>query len=322
MSNAVKLNHQAARLQPAPRRAGQARRARSQVAITVLLLLALTRALPDPDSWWIGMAGVASPGSTNAIDAVGGALLAAGSCVVWGLLAWCLLAGCVLAVARLPGAAGHAGRATLLRVAPLPALRVLGAAVGLSVVAATSACAAPSVAPGADASTVAVSEPGSGPLPTRKLPAQAVDTPNVPTATAPIDTAPVDIDWPATTAATDGTSIAPQSVAAAPVPTAGTAEELPADRAPAGPPGATADSGTPRTVPPAATAAGQRVVIVRPGDSLWAIAQRALPLSATDESIDAAWRSWYLTNTAVIGDNPDLISPGQVLLAPQESRLT
>ncbi len=56
---------------------------------------------------------------------------------------------------------------------------------------------------------------------------------------------------------------------------------------------------------------------VRPGDTLWAIAERALPAPATDDDIDTQWRAWYVANAAVIGADPDLIQPGQLLLAPQ-----
>ncbi|MET0965698.1 MAG: hypothetical protein ABWZ02_04840, partial [Nakamurella sp.] len=53
-----------------------------------------------------------------------------------------------------------------------------------------------------------------------------------------------------------------------------------------------------------------------PGDTLWSIASAAMPAPSTDQEIDAAWRAWYSTNQAVIGGNPDLITPGQQLLPP------
>lgn len=81
-------------------------------------------------------------------------------------------------------------------------------------------------------------------------------------------------------------------------------------------------SRTPATDPPgadrdraAAPTAPQRVT-VRPGDSLWAIAQRHLGPRATDRAIAAEWRRWYAANRACIGPNPDLIHPGMVLHAP------
>jgi nucleoid-associated protein YgaU len=55
---------------------------------------------------------------------------------------------------------------------------------------------------------------------------------------------------------------------------------------------------------------------VRPGDSLWGIAARHLPAGASAGRIDAAWRQWYAANRSVIGGDPNLILPGQHLIAP------
>lgn len=60
-------------------------------------------------------------------------------------------------------------------------------------------------------------------------------------------------------------------------------------------------------------------VVVQPGDSLWSIAARGLPADATAARIDAAWREWYRSNHDVIGDDPNLIRPGQYLTAPADS---
>ncbi len=56
-------------------------------------------------------------------------------------------------------------------------------------------------------------------------------------------------------------------------------------------------------------------VTVQPGDSLWAIAARGLGSSAP-ERVAAEWPRWYAENRGTIGDDPDLIRPGQVLEAP------
>lgn len=52
------------------------------------------------------------------------------------------------------------------------------------------------------------------------------------------------------------------------------------------------------------------------GESLWAIAAATLPGDATDADVAAAWPAWYDANASEIGPDPDLIHPGQVLLAP------
>jgi hypothetical protein len=67
--------------------------------------------------------------------------------------------------------------------------------------------------------------------------------------------------------------------------------------------------------PPARPAAG--AVIVRPGDSLWALARRRLGPTAPDAAVAAAWPRWYAANLAVIGADPDLIRPGQHLSPPR-----
>lgn len=59
-----------------------------------------------------------------------------------------------------------------------------------------------------------------------------------------------------------------------------------------------------------------RIVTVQPGDSLWRIAAHSLGPDASDADIDNAWRAWYFSNRAVIGDDPDSILPGQPLVAP------
>lgn len=57
-------------------------------------------------------------------------------------------------------------------------------------------------------------------------------------------------------------------------------------------------------------------VVVQEGDSLWAIAQRALGPSASDQQVAKAWPQWWAANRAVVGDHPDLIHPGDRLSAP------
>lgn len=67
---------------------------------------------------------------------------------------------------------------------------------------------------------------------------------------------------------------------------------------------------------PLPTGAPLAEVVVRRGDTLWSIAARQLPASAAATRIDALWHRWYERNRAVIGADPDLLLPGQVLRAP------
>jgi nucleoid-associated protein YgaU len=64
------------------------------------------------------------------------------------------------------------------------------------------------------------------------------------------------------------------------------------------------------------TADAGREVTVRSGDSLWSIAAAALGPFATDADIAREWPRLYAGNRDVIGANPHLLRPGQVLILP------
>lgn len=57
-------------------------------------------------------------------------------------------------------------------------------------------------------------------------------------------------------------------------------------------------------------------VVVHRGDTLWSIAARHLGPAATPAAIDAEWHRWLCANREVIGDDADLILPGQELSPP------
>lgn len=59
-------------------------------------------------------------------------------------------------------------------------------------------------------------------------------------------------------------------------------------------------------------------VVVRAGDSLWSIAADSLGPFATDMEVASAWPEWYRSNRVVIGPDPHLILPGQILHAPTD----
>lgn len=116
-----------------------------------------------------------------------------------------------------------------------------------------------------------------------------------PAASAAPDSAPVP-DWPVGT------------VPAAP----------PASTAPAAPPADTPPPAAPVPDWPAPLPAGTHVVLR--GDCLWTIADRWLRTGTahapTDAEIATAVRAWWRANEGVIGPDPDLLLPGQVLHAP------
>jgi resuscitation-promoting factor RpfA len=57
-------------------------------------------------------------------------------------------------------------------------------------------------------------------------------------------------------------------------------------------------------------------VVVRRGDTLWSIAARSLGPSARSSEVAQEWPKWFSANRAVIGDDPDLLTPGQRLRPP------
>lgn len=60
-------------------------------------------------------------------------------------------------------------------------------------------------------------------------------------------------------------------------------------------------------------------VVVRSGDTLWAIAARHLGEEADAGAIAAEWPRWYEANRESIGADPDLLLPGTVLIPPEAS---
>ncbi len=82
----------------------------------------------------------------------------------------------------------------------------------------------------------------------------------------------------------------------------------------------------PRVAPPVdsvvlgslrASVTPQEEIVVRRGDTLWDLAARHLGPNAGDAEIAAAWPQWHEANRATIGDDPDLLLPGQLLRPPR-----
>jgi len=60
----------------------------------------------------------------------------------------------------------------------------------------------------------------------------------------------------------------------------------------------------------------RRELVVRPGDSLWRIAEQRLHASASADEVAALVHRLHHRNRGVIGADPDLIRPGQRLAVP------
>lgn len=72
--------------------------------------------------------------------------------------------------------------------------------------------------------------------------------------------------------------------------------------------------------PAEAAAAEAAGVTVQAGDTLWDIAARDLGHGASDLDIALQWPRWYQANAALIGQNPDVLLPGQILQPPSSAQ--
>lgn len=187
----------------------------------------------------------------------------------------------------LPGLIGHAARALAAAVTPRLLARTTAALLGLGVVAGL----APGASVAAPTSVVAVvsplPDPGFGGL----------------------DVATPDPGFGGLDATSSPPAGDPQQA-----PSPGWVPEPPAVRPQ---PDVRVLSPAPRPADPVGLS---RDVVVHRGDTLWSIAARHLGHDPSDAQIARAWPAWFDANRDVIGDDPDLLLPGQVLRAPQEIR--
>ncbi len=222
------------------------------------------------------------------------AMMMVAAIAVWLLLAWIAVVAAIACCSRVPGITGRIAGQLLRRTAP-PAMRqVLLAVVGASMVTAIAACGAtPPAAAVPDVAAAGAAAPG-------------VATAGV---AAPVAPAQGRI-------AVEGSAFHPESLRRTVLP-AGlrTPAGPPTPAGPAAPPVDVDWPATPAPHPAAPEVVRHPVVVLR-GDSLWSIAARHLPATATPPEIEQAWHHWYAANAAVIGDNPDLILPGQILTPP------
>ena len=82
-----------------------------------------------------------------------------------------------------------------------------------------------------------------------------------------------------------------------------------------GPPPSVADGRTAPGAPGRASSSGD--LEVRPGDSLWTLTADLLPEDAALDDVATGWRQLYAANRAVVGEDPDLLRPGQSLRVPR-----
>jgi hypothetical protein len=60
----------------------------------------------------------------------------------------------------------------------------------------------------------------------------------------------------------------------------------------------------------------RKILVVREGDSLWSVTAAELGTGASELEVASRWPEWFTANRALIGPNPELIYPGQILQPP------
>ncbi|SES43929.1 LysM domain-containing protein [Pedococcus cremeus] len=224
--------------------------------------------------------------------------LTALAAVVGAAVATWLWLGLLLALlGHLPGAAGARCRAAAERTTPAVVRRCAAVVVGASL--------AGALAPGTATATDGRLSGGSS------RPAQAPSTSLSPSFSPTTTLRGTVVNAAVPYAGAPSPAFAPSPVPAHP--SAGSATPAPGwtpSRPPVRPQPST------RLVTTAPASEGPRETVVRRGDTLWDIARAHLGPDATDAEVAAEWPRWHEANRSVVGDDPDVLLPGQVLRAP------
>ncbi len=225
------------------------------------------------------------------------AALTVAGLLCWLVLGWLAAGLALMTAAGVPGLTGRVAEAVACRLLPGSVRRIAAGVLGLSLTASVAACGHSSAG-----GSVGPELPGAGPPAGLTLPAVAPGGSDR------------DVDWPLGTPVA-GSPPVTRPPADDPSP-AGSGRDRPADEPadrPAGrPAGGSAGQG------PAAAGTERRPgrIAVTFGDCLWSIAARHLRPDATAAQVAAETTRWYAANAAVIGPDPDVLRPGQVLTAP------
>lgn len=208
-------------------------------------------------------------------------LFLVGAILAWGALGWLGLSVLLVALSAVPGAFGSACGVLGERITPGIARRTLRIILGVTVVAGPILGTAPAHAATPESPETSYTLSVDRPMGTMGLP---------------------DVDRP--TSDVDANRA---------VPTVEQANTLPSVDRPMSP--------DPVNRPPTRDTDLRDEVethVVKRGDTLWDIAEERLPEGASAADITAEWQRWYEANKDVIGSDPDLILPGQILQAPPD----
>ena len=258
---------------------------RASVLVAAIAALLGWAAGPPSDTWRALVSAVEASRVTSDFDQLIGSSAALAA---WVGLGWLGVAVFLEIASVLPGATGRGFAAVAARTSPLLIRRVVQAAIGLSVLAGPlTAGSAFAAGPSTNTST-----------------STQVDRPNS-LMPAPTDSSlvPPTLDRPATAFVAPPFVAAPPSIAtrtftgSAAIVTGVTHRDS----------GNRDDTGT-------------KGYVVRRGDTLWDIAARHLGPGATAVEVSRAWPAWYAANRGVIGPDPGVIRPGELLSSPSASK--
>jgi hypothetical protein len=257
-------------------------------------------------SWWLlalTARGVwADARQAGSFDALLVALAAALAWLIAAALTCGLLATFVIGMAStLPGAVGHYARGLLPHL-PTGSRRIAGAVLGMTLTGVPLAAAA-SAAPVPRDPSPAIIRSVDGLPQLDRMTSLGWRTVGQADSSGPIGsettgTPTTDLAAPESTGATDAPSAAGSAASGVQI---GVIRAAP-----------------PTTDPPQAVP-GSAAVRVQPGDSLWSLAASELGSDATTDRVAARWPQWYDANRDLIGSDPNVIHPDQILQVPQDS---
>src|SRR5450432_66134 len=258
---------------------GRVLRASGSVAALGGLAVALRWSMGSPAATARSLAAATQPFDTLLIDAI--------ALIAWVVVAWAVVVVTIELATALPGMFGRQSTRLARIVTPATVRRLAQAAIGFSVLVGpmtpgrTMAADDGSSSPATSTAVVAAPSP-SARLLVPLVPQVPLDRPS---AQGPVT---IDLDRPARP-----TTPAPLAPARALSPST-----------------AALAAGAPRREATTPT------YVVRRGDALWDVAARHLGPTASAADIAREWPRWYAANRSVIGANPDLIHPGDVLVPP------
>ena len=220
------------------------------------------------------------------------ALLGLVSGVAWLLAAWLFLVTGLSLLATATGATGRlAGRLARV-ITPIALRRVLEASLGvaLAVGPAGAAVAGPTSAATVGITLNALTPPPAPIVAPAEIPIPDLDRPGA-------------VLTPQPSASATATPFEPPAPVSTPEPTAAAPTH--------------SNPGPAVSTPPST---GTKTHTVLAGDTLWAIAAAELAPSASPAEITLGWQRWYAENQTLIGLDPALILPGQLLVDQQPNR--